>query len=170
VTRSERIAEAIREEISRIILHELSDPRIGFVTVTGVDLSPDLTNARVLVSVMGTDAQKRTNLRGLRHSASFIQTAVFRRMRLRRPPRVEFELDETVERAYKMSKLIREARASDPDGGAVPTEPVPGPAEKTEAAAAPERPSTRKAAAPAPAPAPAPAEGEAEEEPPIEEF
>ena len=78
VTRPERVAEFMREEISRIIIHELSDPRIGFVTVTGVDVSPDLANARVSVSVMGTDAQKRTSLRGLRNSASFIQTAVFR--------------------------------------------------------------------------------------------
>lgn len=160
MTRPERVAEFMREEISRIIIHELSDPRIGFVTVTGVDVSPDLANAKVSVSVMGTDAQKRTSLRGLRNSASFIQTAVFRKMRIRRAPKIEFALDETVERSFKISQLIREARASDPDGGAIPTEPAPDPAEVAEAAKGPERPTVKRS----------PLEGDAEEEPPIEEF
>ena len=144
------------DQVNRLYRNNTS----GFVTVTGVDVSPDLANARVSVSVMGTDAQKRTSLRGLRNSASFIQTAVFRRMRVKRAPRIEFALDETVERSFRMSQLIREARASDPDGGAIPTEPAPDPAEVAEAAERPERPSRRKRAP----------EGDAEEEPPIEEF
>ena len=129
MSRSERVAEFMREEISRIILHELSDPRIGFVTVTGVDVSPDLMNVKVRVSIMGTEAQKRTGLRGLENSTSFIQNAVFRRMRIRRSPTIAFEFDGQVERAYRMSALIREARLSDPDGGVVPTEPAPDPSE-----------------------------------------
>ena len=129
VSRADRIAEFMREEISSIILHELADPRIGFVTVTGVDVSPDLAQATVSVSVMGTDAQKRTCMRGLRHSAAFIQSEVFRRMRIKRAPEILFELDERVERSYRLSELIREARRSDPDGGRIPTAPAEPPSE-----------------------------------------
>ena len=160
MSRPDRVGEFMREEISRIILQELADPRIGFVTVTGVDVSPDLMHARVRVSVMGDDAKKRTSLRGLRHSASFIQTAVFRRMRVKRVPEISFELDDSVEQAYRMSKLIREARASDPDGGRIPTEEV---LPEDPAAAADEGAPGGDANARPPKEA-------VEEEPPIEEY
>ena len=128
MSRADRMAEMIREGASRIILHELSDPRIGFVTVTGTDVSPDLAQATVRVSVLGSDADKRKTLRALANSASFIETALFKKTRIRRMPRLTFELDVDTDRNIRMSELIREARDSDPDEGMIPTEAAPDPA------------------------------------------
>ncbi len=129
MSRADRMAEMIREGASRIIIHELSDPRIGFVTVTGADVSPDLAQATVRVSVLGSDADKRKTLRALANSASFIETTLFKRARIKRMPHLTFEFDDDIDRNIKMSELIREARGSDPDGGMIPAEAAPDPAE-----------------------------------------
>ncbi len=129
MSRADRIAEMIREGASHIIIHELSDPRIGFVTVTGADVAPDMAQATVRISVLGSDAEKRNTLRALVSSASFIETTLFRRSHLRRMPHLTFELDDDIDRNIKMSELIREARSSDPDGGMTPTEAAPDPSE-----------------------------------------
>jgi ribosome-binding factor A len=116
--RRERIARIIREEASRVVLYELADPRIGFVTVTKVEVSPDLSHARVYVSVYGDESEREQTMEVLHGAARVVQRAYGPRLKTRIIPRVEFEFDPSVEGAIHMSQLINEARASDPDGGA----------------------------------------------------
>lgn len=106
-----RVAERIREEASQIILYELRDPRIQFVTVTKVDLSNDLRHAKVYVSVLGDEAARRTALRGLASARGLVQSRIARQLRLREAPVITFQFDPTIERSIEISKLIDQARA-----------------------------------------------------------
>ncbi len=115
--RGERIARIIREEASRVVLYELGDPRIGFVTVTRVKVSADLSHARVYVSVYGDDEARDRTMQALSRVASVVQRACGPRLKTRIMPQIEFEFDPSVAGAIRMSQLIKEARASDPDGG-----------------------------------------------------
>ncbi len=115
--RIERLKAMIHEVASRTILYDLNDPRIGFVTVTGVSLTEDLERATIKISVYGTPADKRTTMRGLSAARGYLQTVIAKCMRTRTTPRVSFELDESIERAFEIERKIKEARASDPDGG-----------------------------------------------------
>jgi ribosome-binding factor A len=101
-----RINGALREVIGEAISTELQDPRIGFVTITSVDTSPDLRSARVFVSVLGTPDEKEATLEGLRSSHGVLQAAIASQMRLKRTPTLEFHYDETVERADRVSRLL----------------------------------------------------------------
>ncbi|GMV80297.1 MAG: hypothetical protein AMXMBFR7_14810 [Planctomycetota bacterium] len=115
--RLERLKEVIRERASELILYELNDPRLGFCTVTKVDLTSDLSQAVIHVSVLGDETQKRTTLRGLKAGRGLIQSEIAKVLRTRTTPHVEIELDESIERSFRLQEKIRAARASDPDGG-----------------------------------------------------
>jgi ribosome-binding factor A len=101
-----RINGALREVIGEAISTELQDPRIGFVTITSIDTSPDLRSARVFVSVLGTPDEREATLEGLRSSHGVLQAAIANQMRLKRTPTLEFHYDETVERADRVSRLL----------------------------------------------------------------
>jgi ribosome-binding factor A len=101
-----RINVALREVIGEAISTELQDPRIGFVTVTSVETSPDLRSARVYVSVLGKPEEREASLDGLRSSHGVLQAAIARRMRIKRTPTLSFHYDETIERAARVSKLL----------------------------------------------------------------
>ena len=116
--RRERIARIIREEASRVVLYELGDPRIGFVTVTKVKVSADLSHARVYVSVYGDDAARQETMKALSRASSVVQRSCGPRLKTRIIPHIQFEFDPSVEGAIHVSQLIDKARASDPDGGA----------------------------------------------------
>ena len=116
--RRERIARIIREEASRVVLYELGDPRIGFVTVTKVKVSQDLSHARVYVSVYGDEGEREETMKALHRAACVVQRACGPRLKTRTIPHVEFEFDPSIEGAIHMSQLISKARASDADGGA----------------------------------------------------
>lgn len=103
-----RVNEAVREVLSGHITDDLKDPRIGFVTVTGVDTSPDLRHARVYVSVLGTDHEKEQALEGLRSSAGFLQAKVGEELRMKRTPTLEFHYDESIERGMRITRLLEE--------------------------------------------------------------
>ncbi|HEX2044100.1 MAG TPA: 30S ribosome-binding factor RbfA [Gaiellaceae bacterium] len=102
-----RVNEALREVLSESI-GELKDPRIGFVTVTGVRASPDLRHATVYVSVLGSARKRDATLAGLRSSHGVLQSRVNRELRLKRTPQLSFEYDPTVERGVRLSRLIDE--------------------------------------------------------------
>jgi len=102
-----RVNEAVREVVSEAV-GELKDPRIGFVTVTGVETSPDLRHARVFVSVLGSEAKRRKTLAGLEAAHGVLQARVARELRLKRTPQLAFEYDPTVERGVRMTQLIDE--------------------------------------------------------------
>ncbi|HLZ08335.1 MAG TPA: 30S ribosome-binding factor RbfA [Chloroflexota bacterium] len=104
-----RLNEQTRADIAQLVSREMRDPRIaGMVSITSVDLSPDLSHARVYVSVMGTDDQRRQTLRGLRAAAGFLRSQLAARMTTKRAPELQFALDESIERGDRVMSLIRE--------------------------------------------------------------
>jgi ribosome-binding factor A len=120
-----RVDEAVRAVLSETIAKNLQDPRVGFVTVTGVKTSPDLRHARVFVSVLGDDAVRSKSLAGLRSAQGFLQGRVASELRLKHTPMIEFDYDETVDRAMRLSRLMEEGsdqdvrplqEGSEPDG------------------------------------------------------
>jgi ribosome-binding factor A len=112
--RMRRVNESIRQVLSEGI-GQLKDPRIGFVTVTGVQTSPDLRQARVFVSVLGSERKRAQTLAGLEAAHSVLQSRIARELRLKRTPQLTFEYDPSVERGVRMSKLIDELAPDDTD-------------------------------------------------------
>jgi len=104
--RMRRINEVIREVLGAAIATDLKDPRIGFVTVTGVDTSPDLRAARVYVSVLGSEEERERTLEGLSSSHGFLQSRINDELRIKRTPTLTFHYDESVERGTRISKLL----------------------------------------------------------------
>lgn len=111
--RMRRVNEAIREVISHRIAEGLKDPRIGFVTVTGVETTPDLRHARVFVSVFGSQQQQESTLAGLSSSHAHLQRHLASELRLKRTPTLEFVYDESVQRGMRISELLSRERPSD---------------------------------------------------------
>ncbi len=107
--RIERLAEAVKQEVSKIILYGLKDPRISFVTVTHVEISPDLRRAKVYISIMGDESAQRKTLRGLEHAKGFIQTELGANLKMRYTPHLSFFLDESIKRSMHISKIIDQA-------------------------------------------------------------
>jgi|SRR5919206_1031624 ribosome-binding factor A len=105
--RMRRVNEALKEVLSEGI-GELKDPRIGFVTVTGVETSPDLRRARVFVSVLGSERKRERSLSGLSAAHGVLQARVARELRMKRTPQLVFEYDPSVERGVRMTQLIDE--------------------------------------------------------------
>jgi ribosome-binding factor A len=105
--RMRRVNEAVRQVLSAS-LGELKDPRIGFVTVTGVQTSPDLREARVFVSVLGSEKDRKRALEGLAAAHGVLQARLGTELRMKRTPLLTFEYDPSVERGVRMSQLIDE--------------------------------------------------------------
>ena len=103
-----RVNEAIREILGDAIATELKDPRIGFVTVTEVDTSPDLRAARVYISVLGSADERESSLAGLSSAHGFLQGKIASAMRMKRTPTLTFEYDESVDRGARISRLLRD--------------------------------------------------------------
>ena len=103
-----KVAEAIREVVAMSILTDLRDPRIQNVTVTFVEVSPDLRSAKVHVSVMGDEAKQRLSLRGLQNSAGYLQQKVAARVDLRYTPQLRFELDQGIKNAFAVTRILNE--------------------------------------------------------------
>ena len=110
--RMRRVNEALREVLSEAV-GELKDPRIGFVTVTGVRASPDLRHARVFVSVLGSERKRAQTLEGLSAAHGVLQARVNRELRMKRTPQLAFEYDASVEHGVRMSQLIDELAPDD---------------------------------------------------------
>ena len=104
--RMRRVNEAVREVVSAHIAGDLKDPRIGFVTVTGVETSPDLCNARVYVSGLGEQNEREAALDGLTSARGFLQARVGDELRMKRTPTLEFVHDPSIEHGMKMDRLI----------------------------------------------------------------
>jgi ribosome-binding factor A len=104
--RMRRVNEAVREVVSARIAEGLRDPRIGFVTVTSVDTSPDLRQARVYVSVLGNPEEREATMAGLESAHGVLQQAVARELRLKHTPTLQFVFDESIERGMRISELL----------------------------------------------------------------
>lgn len=110
--RMRRVNEALREVLSEG-LGELKDPRIGFVTITGVETAPDLRHARVFVSVLGSEKKRKESLEGLAAAHGVLQARINRELRLKRTPQLAFEYDPSVEHGVRMTRLIDELAPDD---------------------------------------------------------
>jgi len=107
--RPERLGEQIRQEIGSLLVSELRDPRIGFTTITGVRVTPDLRQALVSVSVLGSGEEQQQTLEGLRAAAGYLRRELSHRLKLRRIPELEFKLDLTETKAARIDELLRQA-------------------------------------------------------------
>jgi len=108
--RSERVADVIRRELSLLLEREVKDPRVGFVTVTRVNVTRDLRSARVAVSILGDAGQKKESLAGLAAAQGFLRHEMAKRLGLRYTPGIEFYLDESLESETRIEELLRQIR------------------------------------------------------------
>jgi ribosome-binding factor A len=104
--RMRRVNEAMREVLSDALTQDLKDPRVGFVTVTAVETSPDLRNARVYVSVLGDEEVREASITGLQSAHGYLQRAVAAQLRLKHTPQLHFEEDDTARRADRIERLL----------------------------------------------------------------
>ena len=111
--RMRRVDEAVRAVLSDVIASDVKDPRVGFVTVTGVKTSPDLRHARVFVSVLGDEQTREASLEGLRSAHGFLQRRVASELTLRHTPALTFQYDYSVDRGMRISQLLHETEPKD---------------------------------------------------------
>jgi ribosome-binding factor A len=111
--RPERLSEAIKKEVSELLTEELKDPRIGFVSITSVEVSKDLRYASVFVSVFGEPDKRKASLEALQKAQGFIRGELAKRIRLRYTPEINFKLDESIERGSRLITLMNEVRDKD---------------------------------------------------------
>jgi ribosome-binding factor A len=117
--RTAKVAEAVREEVSTTILFGLKDPRVKNVTVTRVEVSPDLRNAKVYVSVMGDEKTQRLTIKGLESARGFLQAKLAERVQIRYTPILHFHLDQGVKRSIEASRLLREVLPAQTDAESI---------------------------------------------------
>mgnify|MGYP002624440478 FL=1 len=111
--RTLKVASAIREVVSMAILTDLKDPRVRDVTVTFVEVTPDLRQAKVHVSIMGDETKQNLSLRGLKAAAGFLQAKINNRIELRYVPRLEFKLDKGVKHSLEVDRILKEVLPDD---------------------------------------------------------
>ena len=108
--RANRVGEQMKKELSDIIGRKIKDPRIGFVTVTDVQVSGDLQQAKVYITVLGGEDQRENTLKGLAKAKGFIRSEVGQRIRLRKTPEIIFEFDESIEYGNHIESLLRKVQ------------------------------------------------------------
>ncbi len=111
--RASRVAEQMKKEIAQIIRDEVKDPRVGFITVTGVDLSKDLRHSKVYISVLGSEKNQKESLEGLKKATSFIRRELGRRIKLRHTPEIDFRFDHSIEHGAHIAKLLSEVNKNE---------------------------------------------------------
>src|SRR6185503_1860152 len=111
--RPERVSELIRQAVGAFLTGDVRDPRIGFVTVIGVDVSPDLSHANVRVSVMGTEEEKAKSLEGLASAARYLRAQLSSALALRTSPELHFHLDRGIEHAQRIDRVLKELKETD---------------------------------------------------------
>jgi len=115
--RQVQVGEAVQQHISYLLQRELKDPRIGFVTVTSVDMSADLKYARVFISVMGTPEEQKATMAALTSGRGFIRRELASRLDLRFAPEIQFKLDTSAEYSDRINRLLNELKAEEPAAG-----------------------------------------------------
>jgi ribosome-binding factor A len=111
--RTDRLNEQLRQEISMLVRDEVRDPRVGLVTITAVETSPELDHAKIYITARGDDEEKQAALAGLRSAAAFVRGQLGRRLHIRRIPELHFEIDRVLEEAGRIEALLREVRPND---------------------------------------------------------
>ena len=113
--RAQRVGEIIQQEISALLLRGLKDPRIGFVTITGVEVTPDLHLARVYYTVIGDDAAKRSSAAGLKSSVPYLRQQLGRQLHMKYLPDLLFQYDSSIDYGNRIESLLREIHHDDGD-------------------------------------------------------
>ena len=113
-----RVQEALRQEISKIVQNEMKDPRIGFITITRVDLTKDLRYARIYFSILGDDNAKEESLKGIKSSIGYIRKLIAERMNLRYVPELYFKLDNSIEYSINLEKTFERIKHEHKDSQA----------------------------------------------------
>lgn len=108
--RTGRLAEEIKREVSSIIQMEMKDPRIGFVSITSVEVSGDARYANIFISVMGNEEQGKETLKALQRAQGYIRTELGKRIKIRYTPEIKFDLDDSISHGAKVMKLLREVK------------------------------------------------------------
>src|SRR5205809_419474 len=114
-SRPDRVAEQIRSELASLLAREVHDPGIGFVTLTRVQISPDLQSARVFYTALGDGAARRNSARALERAAPFLRRQIGSRLRLKRVPELKFLYDESIAGQDRIEQLLNEIRTPAPD-------------------------------------------------------
>lgn len=120
-----KAAEAIREVVSMAILADLKDPRVQDVTVTHVEVSPDMRQAKVHVSVMGNETKQQLSLRGLQSSAGYLQSKISQRIDTRYTPKLQFYLDAGVKKSIEIARILHEVLPAEADEDDLPSNDEP---------------------------------------------
>lgn len=116
-TRTDRVSDLIKGEVSRLLLREVRDPRVGFVTITGATVSPDLKNVRVFVSILGEPQARQASIKALNSASGFFKRALFKNLGLRFAPAVRFELDESLDQGDRIERVLQQIH----EGGSAPS-------------------------------------------------
>jgi ribosome-binding factor A len=111
--RMSRIGEEMKKELSILIQREIKDPRIGFVTVTGVEVTSDLQLAKVYVSIFGSEEERESTLAGLQKAKGFLRTEIGRRIKLRHVPELVFKMDTSIDYGNKIDSLLRQISSAE---------------------------------------------------------
>src|ERR671919_163733 len=122
--RTQRVGESIREVLGELIQRNVKDPRVGFVTITAVRVTPDLSKAHVYYTVLGDERERRATEAGLESAKPFLRTETGRRVRLKTVPDLEFHLDDAPETGQRVDTIIHEIRRTEGPAGQLP--PLPG--------------------------------------------
>lgn len=115
--RTDRLGEVIKEELSQIIRTKLRDPRIGFITITGVKVSPDLRHAIVYFSVLGDESKLQESLQGLESSKGFLRTELGNRVRMKYLPELDFKLDSSIKEGIRIAEIINHLHREEEKNG-----------------------------------------------------
>jgi ribosome-binding factor A len=113
--RQEQLSEAIAHELSDLIRSRMHDPRVGFASVTGVELSADFRHAKVFISVMGEEAEQEATMRALHHGAGFLRRELAQRLSIRYTPELSFRLDESIAQGARILSLLNQLQPTAED-------------------------------------------------------
>lgn len=108
--RANRVAEEIKREVTQMLRHEIKDPRVGFVTVTDVEVTPDIRYAKVFISIYGDEESKKQSIKVLENAKGLVRSELGKRMRLRYTPEVSFKFDASIEYGARIMKLLEEVK------------------------------------------------------------
>ena len=113
--RASRVAEELRKIISQILLEELTDPRVGFVTITHIDVTDDLRYARVFYSVLGDEAQKESTAEALQEQLKYIRRLAVERINMKFAMEIKFEVDKSIDHSFRIDTILKQIKKPDPE-------------------------------------------------------
>lgn len=114
-TRTEKLRQVLKEEISEILRREIKDPRLGFFTIIDAEITSDLQHAKIFVSILGTEEERKQSMDVLKHAQHFVRQEFGKRVRIKTLPDIQFKMDETVDKGVRILELLEEIKKNVPD-------------------------------------------------------